>query len=119
MHSICNAGHSMHQFHTLMRAAAIAGTAMPAPASKNMSWSANGVFCLCPGLVVKVVDDAEQYARPCLGAGWRCKHFCAVLLANAYFTLALQPDAAGTLVRRETKGGPCAQCCDCIMTRLL
>lgn len=119
LHSICKAGQLMHQVHTLMRAAAIASPAMPAPAIKNMSWSANGLFCLCPGLVVKLVDDAEQYVRPCLRAGWRCKHSCAVLLANACFTLAPQPDAAGTLVRRETKGGPCAQCCDCIMTRLL
>ena len=109
----------MHQVHTLMRAAAMASPAMPAPAIRKMSWSANGLYCLCPGLAVKVVDDAEQYLRPFLGAGWRCKHFCAVLLANAFRTLALLPDAARTLVRREVSGELCAQCCDRIVIRLL
>jgi len=119
VHSICKAGQMMHQVHTLMRAAAIASPAMPAPAIRKMSWSANGLLCLCSGLVVKVVDDAEQHVRPCLGAGWWCKHFCAVLLANACWTMGLQPAAAGTLPRRETTEGPCAQCCECIMTRPL
>ncbi len=61
VHSICNAGQTLHQIYTLMRAAAIASPAMPAPAIRNMSWSGNGLFRLCPGLVLKVVDDAEQY----------------------------------------------------------
>ena len=44
-----------------MRAAAIASPAMPAPAIRKMSWSAKALFSLCPGLVVKVVDETEQY----------------------------------------------------------
>ena len=61
IHGMCKAGQLMHQVCTLMRAAAIASPAMPAPAIRKTSWSAKALFCLYPGLVLRVVNETEQY----------------------------------------------------------